>query len=145
MNLMKKILVLGMVLVMALAAFAGCGQQEQEAVPQQGQQVEQQAPEQAAEPIDDQAAQEQQGMVVEDGVLMDPSEANLIGEEKAKQIALDKVEGASAENLVQFDLDYDDGRWVYEGEIHQGEWEYEFEIDGESGNVIGWEKDHIYD
>ena len=142
---MKKILVLGMVLVMALAAFAGCGQQEQEAVPQQGQQVEQQAPEQAAEPIDDQAAQEQQGMVVEDGVLMDPSEANLIGEEKAKQIALDKVEGASAENLVQFDLDYDDGRWVYEGEIHQGEWEYEFEIDGESGNVIGWEKDHIYD
>lgn len=143
---MKKILVLGMVIVMALAMFAGCGQQEQGAADsQQGQQIEQQVPQQPAEPIDDQAAQEQQGMVVEDGVVMDPSEADLIGEDKAKQIALDKVEGASAEDLIRIDLDYDDGRWVYEGEIFLGEWEYEFEIDGESGNVIGWEKDHIYD
>jgi len=143
---MKKILVLGMVIVLALASLAGCGQKEQRsAESQQGQQIEQQVPEQAAEPIDDQAAQEQQGKIVEDGVVMDPSEANLIGEEKAKQIALDRVKGASAEDISRIDLDYDDGRWVYEGEIYQGEWEYEFEIDGESGNVIGWEKDHIYD
>ena len=144
---MKKILVLGMVIVMALAAFAGCGQQEQEAVPQQGQQVEQQAPEQAqveSQPAD-QGGQEQQGVIYEDGVAMNPADYNLISEDKAKQIALGKVEGAQAADMSRIDLDYDDGRWVYEGEIYQGEWEYEFEIDAESGNVIGWEKDHIYD
>ena len=145
MDLMKKILVLGM--VMALAALAGCGQPEQEAAPQQGQQVEQQAPEQAqveSQPAD-QGGQEQQGVIYEDGVAMNPADYNLISEDKAKQIALSKVEGASASDIWAFDLDYDDGRWVYEGEIHQGEWEYEFEIDAESGKVFGWEKDHIYD
>ena len=48
-------------------------------------------------------------------------------------------------HYLAFDLDYDDGLWKYEGEIHLGEWEYEFEINAESGDVIGLEKDHIYD
>ena len=76
---------------------------------------------------------------------MNPADYDLISEEEAKQIALSKVEGASASDISRIDLDYDDGCWVYEGEIYLGEWEYEFEINAENGNIIGFEKDHIYD
>lgn len=133
---MKKILVLCMTAVMVMSMLVGCGQndQRQENTAQEPQTQTQ-----------ENSVPDQQGGIVEDGAVMDPSEANLIGEEKARQIALNKVDGAADEDILNFDLDYDDGRWVYEGEIHKGEWEYEFEINGKSGDVISWEKDHIYD
>ena len=143
---MKKILVLGMVIVLALGALAGCGQQDQVSEqPVQESQVQSQEQAQAESQPADQAAQEQQGVIYEDGVAMNPADYDLISEDEAKQIALSNVEGASADDMGRIDLDYDDGRWVYEGEIYVGEWEYEFEIDAESGNVYGLEKDHIYD
>ena len=37
--------------------------------------------------------------------------------------------------------DYEDGRLVYEGEFYSGGVEYEFEIDGETGAILDWEKD----
>lgn len=139
---MKKLLVLGMVVVLALGVFAGCGEQGQVPAEQPSSQVESQAQDNGAA---DQAAADQQGKVVEDGVVMDPADYDLISKEEAKKIALGKVDGASESDIFQFDLDYDDGLWVYEGEIHQGEWEYEFEINAENGDVISFEKDHIYD
>ena len=143
---MKKMLALGMVIIMSLAVLAGCGQQgqvsEQPASEPQVQSQEQ-AP---AEPQpEEQVPQEQQNIVYEDGVAMNPADYNLISEDEAKQIALSKVEGASASDISRIDLDYDDGRWVYEGEIYLGEWEYEFEINAENGKIMGFEKDHIYD
>ena len=143
---MKKILGLAMVLVLALGVFAGCGQQGQ-AVEQQAQdaQVQSQESAQAESQPADQAAQDQQNIIYEDGVAMNPADYDLISEEEAKQIALGKVEGAQTENLGRIDLDYDDRHWVYEGEIYLDEWEYEFEINAENGNIIGFEKDHIYD
>ena len=147
---MRKILVLGMVIALALGALAGCGQQapvsEQPAPDSQAQvqeQIDSQIPGES-QPAD-QAAQNQQDIIYEDGVAMNPADYDLISEDEAKQIALGKVDGASAENLGRIDLDYDDRRWVYEGEIYLGEWEYEFEINAENGNIIGFEKDHIYD
>ena len=141
---MKKILVLGMVIVLALGALAGCGQQEQiSEQPVQESQVQEQA--QVESQPADQGSQNQQGVIYEDGVAMNPADYDLISEDEAKQIALSNVDGASENDMGRIDLDYDDGRWVYEGEIYAGEWEYEFEIDAESGNVIGFEKDHIYD
>lgn len=138
---MRKALVLGLAAILALGIFAGCGQQQQAPAEQQPAQVESQVQENnSADP-----AADQQGKVVEDGVVMDPADYDLISKEKAKNIALSKVDGASASDIFQFDLDFDDGRWVYEGEIHKGEWEYEFEINAESGDVISFEKDHIYD
>ena len=139
---MRKALVLGLAAILALGIFAGCGQQQQAPAEQQPAQVESQVQENN---VPDQASSDQQGKVVEDGVVMDPADYDLISEEKAKKIALGKVDGASASDIFQFDLDFDDGRWVYEGEIHKGEWEYEFEINAESGDVISFEKDHIYD
>lgn len=141
---MKKILVLGMIIVMALGVFAGCGQQEQVSEqPAQDQQVQSQ--ENMDSQPEEQRGQNQQGVIYEDGVAMNPDDYELIGEDEARKIALANVEGAKAEDMSRIDLDYDDGHWVYEGEIYQGEWEYEFEIDAENGNVLGFEKDHIYD
>lgn len=143
---MKKVLVFGLMVVMVLGAFAGCGQQAQvseQPAPEPQVQSQEQIP--AESQPADQGEQNQQNIIYEDGVAMNPADYDLISEDEAVQIALAKVDGASAENLSRIDLDYDDRRWVYEGEIYLGEWEYEFEINAENGNIIGFEKDHIYD
>lgn len=72
-------------------------------------------------------------------------DVDVIGEDKAKEIALAEVSGATVDDIWSFDLDYDDGRWVYEGEIHKGDWEYEFDIDAKTGDIVSWDKEHIYD
>lgn len=68
-----------------------------------------------------------------------------ISEATAKQTALSRVPGATAANIYKFKLDFDDGRWEYEGEIRYGTMEYEFTIDATTGNIIEWDADSIYD
>ena len=41
--------------------------------------------------------------------------------------------------------DYDDGRLVYEGSFLSGTTEYEFEIDADSGNILEWDQESIFD
>lgn len=60
--------------------------------------------------------------------------------DKAGDIALKKVPGASSKNM-SIKLDYDDGRAVYEGKIVYNGLEYEFEIDASDGTVLSWEID----
>ena len=60
--------------------------------------------------------------------------------EEARDIALARVEGATASN-ISIELDRDDGWYVYEGEIFYNGMEYEFEIDADSGNILKWEED----
>ncbi|MFR8012363.1 MAG: PepSY domain-containing protein [Clostridia bacterium] len=60
---------------------------------------------------------------------------------EARQLALAKVSGASESDLY-LELDWDDGRPVYEGEIHYGGMEYEFEIDASTGTFLEWSMDH---
>ena len=68
-----------------------------------------------------------------------------ISEQQAKQTALNKVSGATTSNIYEFRLDYDDGRYKYEGKIVYNTWEYEFEIDANTGSIIEWDVDSIYD
>ena len=68
-----------------------------------------------------------------------------ISEATAKQTALSRVPGATAANLYKFKLDFDDGRWEYEGEIRYGTMEYEFTIDATTGAIIEWDMESIYD
>ena len=68
-------------------------------------------------------------------------ETQLITEEKAKEIALEKVPGATVQDIRQFKKDRDDGRYVYEGEILYNKMEYDFEIDAESGEIISWDQE----
>ncbi len=67
-----------------------------------------------------------------------------ISEAEARKIALKKVSGAS-ENDVRLHLDNDDGKKVYEGSIIYNEREYDFEIDADSGAILEWEEESIYD
>lgn len=66
-----------------------------------------------------------------------------ISEKEAKKIALDKVSGATEKDIREFHLDYDDGKYLYEGKIFYNQKEYEFEIDGESGKIIEWDEEDI--
>lgn len=65
----------------------------------------------------------------------------LIGEQKAVEIALARVPGAKPEHVRKLKLDYDDGMQLYEGEIFYNFREYEFEINAQTGEVVGWEID----
>ena len=68
-----------------------------------------------------------------------------IAEAAAKQTALARVPGATAANLYKFELDFDDGRWEYEGEIRYGTTEYDFTIDANTGAILKWDMESIYD
>ena len=62
--------------------------------------------------------------------------------EKASQLALDKVPGATKEDLT-IKADLDDGKAIYEGEIQYKDTEYEFEIDAETGAFLQWEQEAL--
>lgn len=64
--------------------------------------------------------------------------------DQALKIALDKVPGATSQNIREFKSDYDDGRLEYEGKIYYENVEYEFEIDGETGKILEWDVEPIY-
>lgn len=68
-----------------------------------------------------------------------------VSEATAKQTALSRVPGATAANIYKFKLDFDDGRWEYEGEIRYGTMEYDFTIDANTGAIIEWDMESIYD
>lgn len=67
---------------------------------------------------------------------------HFIGEEKAKEIALEKAE--LSENDVVFKkvkLDKDDGVYIYEVEFRSGKVEYDIDIGASDGKVLSFEKD----
>ena len=64
-----------------------------------------------------------------------------IGVNKAIAIALKKVPGAPGANqshVYDVHLDRENGRMVYEGEIYYNGWEYEFDIDAVTGEIVKW-------
>ncbi len=65
-------------------------------------------------------------------------------EAEIKKIALDKVPGATA-NDIHLELDRDDGKVKYEGKIIYQGMEYDFEIDAYSGAILEWESESIFD
>ncbi len=58
----------------------------------------------------------------------------------AKNTALAKVPGATDQD-IKIELDYDDGRACYEGDIIYNHMEYEFKIDASNGNIIEWSEE----
>lgn len=68
-----------------------------------------------------------------------------ITRERAQEIALGKVPGASAADVKKLKLDYDDGRPVYEVEIRYDGMEYDLEIKAADGTILEFESESIYD
>ena len=64
-----------------------------------------------------------------------------ISADRAKEIALAEVPGATTKDIYEFEVDRDDGRLEYEGTIYYNGVEYEFSIDGYSGAIRSWEVD----
>ena len=66
--------------------------------------------------------------------------------EQAQQIALDQA-GFTADQVTRLRVEYefDDGIPQYTVEFEQGDWEYEYEIHGETGNILSFDKDSKYD
>lgn len=61
-------------------------------------------------------------------------------QEEAAKLALDRVPGATEKDL-KIELDYDDGYYVYEGDIIYNQKEYEFEIDANTGTFLEWSEE----
>ena len=68
-----------------------------------------------------------------------------IDEATAKQTVLNKVPGATAANIYEWKLDFDDGRWEYDGKIVYNLMEYDFTVDASSGAVTEWGVEPIFD
>ncbi len=64
-----------------------------------------------------------------------------IGMDQAIAIAVARVPGATENDLREIEREIDGGRIQYEGSIWYGGYEYEFEIDGSTGNILQWEID----
>lgn len=65
-----------------------------------------------------------------------------IGVEKAKSIALTHAGVAAADTVfINTELDYDDGRRVYEVEFFSGNTEYKYDIDAASGAILSFDFD----
>lgn len=68
------------------------------------------------------------------------STTTTITQEKAKEIALLKAGGKGT--VTKLKLDREDGIMVWEVEIKDGRWEYEMEINAQTGSIIKFEKDY---
>ena len=67
------------------------------------------------------------------------SSVEAISFDEAVQSALARVPGATVTNVTEFNRDYENGRLEYEGEIHYNGYEYDFEIDADTGTITKWE------
>ena len=67
------------------------------------------------------------------------SSVEAISSDEAVQSALARVPGATVVNVTEFNRDYENGRLEYEGEIHYSGYEYDFEIDADTGTFTKWE------
>ena len=63
-----------------------------------------------------------------------------VSEADARAAALERVSGAT-DSDIRMELDYDDGQYIYEGDIIYNGKEYEFEIDANTGNFLKWSEE----
>ena len=59
----------------------------------------------------------------------------------AKALEHAKLRKDQVDFVKKVELDYEHGRKVYEVKFYQGSFEYEFDIDAETGSVLKFEKD----
>lgn len=72
------------------------------------------------------------------------SNSAMISEADAKKTVLACASGATASDIYEWALDYDNGHPEYEGKIIYGGSEYEFTIDATSGTVTEWDVEVIH-
>ena len=130
---MKRTLALLLVFMLAISV-AGCGTDAMLPTKQSQQAVE-------TQPANETAAETTLQTEAET-VAETKQEDEKIGEEKAKQIALEhaKLKEADVSRLF-VELDYDDGILRYEVDFHYGQYEYDYDIDAKTGKILSYDKD----
>lgn len=118
---MKKKIVFILIMIMAVVMAAGCSSGKADTAEKNGPPAAETTAEKAAD--------------------NNTTEPNLIGEDRAKKIALHKVKGADKADITEFHLDEDKGRKEYEGELRYDGKEYDFEIDAITGDIVSWEEE----
>lgn len=74
-----------------------------------------------------------------------PVKDEYIGREAAKQAALQHAGfDADSVNFTHVHLEFDDGRWQYDVEFHQGQEEYDYDIDAVTGEILAYDHDTDY-
>lgn len=73
------------------------------------------------------------------------SAPKLVPEENVKKMIFALLEGATDKDIRKMEKDLDDGKWKYEIEVIYKGLEYDFEIDAETGQILSWESESIYD
>ena len=140
---MRKLTVAAIIAVMAAGVFTGCGNA---AGVQGGGTGNSPAGQTSGQTSGQASGQASDGPVVssdlekirDDGRGGNASTA--VSREQAMETALAKVPGA-AEKDIRIELDYDDGRYRYEGDIIYDRVEYDFEIDADSGEIVEWSEE----
>ena len=123
---MKKILSL-FLLSGVLTMLCACGQSTASVMDTQTSQ-----PQDANQTVEPQATQQPNST----------ADANLIGEDKAKEIALQKA-GLTNEGVIfdRVELDRENTALVYEVEFRKGNMEYDADINATTGEIVKWETD----
>lgn len=85
-------------------------------------------------------------VIVDDNSVVDKpaniDEAEFIGKENAKQLALKKANLKESEvYFIKIELDKDDGVFIYDIEFRHGFKEYSAEIKADDGKILDWEVD----
>ena len=70
-------------------------------------------------------------------------DTSLLPEKEAQKVVLEKVPGATEDDIVEFRKDPDNSRAEYEGEIHYNGVEYEFEMNAYDGTILEWNEEPI--
>lgn len=79
---------------------------------------------------------------IEGFTIPSDSTDNYIGAAKAKSIALDHADvSSSAATFDHVELDWEDGRAIYEVEFHAGNKEYDYDIDAITGKILSYDFD----
>ncbi len=129
---MKKLLALSLSLLLVFSLVA-CTNSE---VTQTGNQNDPAVTDQSTQAPTDEVTQ-----APTDAVTEKPADSK-ISEEKAKSIALDHA--GFKESDVQFlrvEYDFDDGVEKYEVDFKQGKYEYDYDINAKTGEILSYDKD----
>lgn len=83
---------------------------------------------------------------MENALRAAPTSDSGITTEEAEQIALDHA-GFTRNQVTALRTEYeiDDGIRQYDVQFFEGDWEYEFEIDAQTGKILSFDKDHKFD
>ena len=63
--------------------------------------------------------------------------------DQAKELVLERIKGADLADFWEFETDADDGRLEYAGKLIYDGVEYEFEIDGYTGEFLRWNAERV--